>query len=497
MKPAKPHLREKPKKKPEPVSGPSGTLDVQTALQHGMSHHQAGRFKQAESYYQQILGTQPDHAEANHLMGLMAHKLGNNEVAVKLISKAVRKTPNIAHYHYNLGNVLHAQRSLDEAVTSYRRAIEIAPGVAEMHLNLGNALQDQGKWDDAIQCFKKAFEVKPDFALAHYNLGNAFIALGRFEDAVESLRKALEIDPNYPQYHLNLGHALKNLGRLNDAESCFLDAISIDPTYAEAHSNLGHTLYEQDRLEEALLAFRQALEHDPANATAQHMVSAINGDTTEMAPRGYVQKLFNDFAPGFEKQLVEDLGYKVPSLMRQAVDKKLGDGGVFGRALDLGCGTGLVAEKFRDIVGEFHGVDLSQWMIELAKEKGCYDGLFIEDVLEFLENPHNAAAQYDLILAADLFVYIGNLAPVFAAVRRNLTVGGSFVFSVERLEQGFYRLLDTGRYSHGETYIRGLASEYSFSVELRDQTPIRKDKEGSWVPGILFLLQTVDFPQVD
>ncbi len=462
-----------------------------------MSHHQAGSFKQAESYYQQILGTQPDNAEANHLLGLMAHQLGNNEIAVQLISKAVRKAPNIPQYHYNLGNVLHDQGRLGEAVTSYQRAIEIKPDGAEAHINLGNVLQEQGKGDDAISCFKKALEIKPDNALAHYNLGNALMESGQLEDAVERFRKALEINQDYPQCHNNLGHVLKNLGRLDGAMTCFRKAIEIQPDYAEAHGNLGHALYEHGQLKEALAAFRHALELDPKNATARHMVSAISGKTTEAAPRDYVRKLFNDFAPSFEKQLVDDLGYRMPSLMRQAVDKKLGAGGVFGRALDLGCGTGLVAEKFRDIVGEFHGVDLSRWMIELAKEKGCYDGLFIEDILEFLENPDRVAVPYDLILAADLFVYIGNLAPVFAAVRRVLTVGGSFVFSVEGLEQGSYRLLDTGRYSHGEAYIRGLASEYGFSVELRDHIPIRKDKEGSWVPGILFLLQTVDIPQVD
>ena len=472
-----------------PSSGPSGALEIRTALQHGMSHHQAGRLQQAKSYYQQILKTQPDHAEANHLMGLLAHELGNNEDAVELISKAVRKDPSIAHYHYNLGNVLHAQGSLDKAAASFGESIEIAPGVAETHLNLGNVLQDQGKWDDAIQCFKKAYEFKPDFALAHYNQGNAMMALGLLEGSIESYRRALEIDPHTPQFHLNLGHVLKHLGHLKDAESCFRDAISLNPEYAEAHSNLGHTLYEQDRLEDALQVFRQALEYDPENSTAQHMVSAISGDTTEIAPKGYVQKLFNDFAPGFEKQLVEDLGYKVPSLMRQAVNGYTGGGGTFERALDLGCGTGLVAEQFRDIVGEFYGVDLSQRMAELAREKGYYEAVFLEDVVDFLKSLKRTASQYDLVLAADLFIYIGNLAPVFSAVRGAMTEGGLFVFSVERSERETFQLLDTGRYAQSKAYIHGLASEHNFSIELSEQILVRKGKEDNWVPGNLFILK--------
>ena len=169
------------------------TYDLQGLIQKGIQVHQAGQLPEAEAIYRQVLGVEPDHADANHLLGVIADEVGRHEIAVQLISKAIKKNPIDAAYHCNLGNALHEQGRLDEAVASYRKALAIKPDYAEAHSNLGNALHEQGRLDDAVASCRKALGIKPDLAGAHSNLGNAFTDLGRLDDAVASYHKALSL----------------------------------------------------------------------------------------------------------------------------------------------------------------------------------------------------------------------------------------------------------------------------------------------------------------
>ena len=174
--------------------------------------------------------------------------------------------------------------------------------------------------------------------------------------------------------------------------------------------------------------------------------------------------------------------------MRQAVDALPDGPKTFPRALDLGCGTGLVAENFQDMAGEIDGVDLSPKMLEQAEAKGVYANLHLADVLEFLEGPNVRPAGYDLILSADTFIYIGKLNGIFAAARRALTDSGLFVFSVEHLEDGNFKLLPSSRYSQSDAYIEKLAAESGFAVVCHDPVVVRVEKEVP-IPGRIFVLR--------
>ena len=355
-----------------------------------------------------------------------------------------------------------------------------------LHL-LGVISYQSSKHAAALRLLAKALALRPDYIEAHNNLGNMLRDMGRLEDAIDSFGKALALDPENAVLHYNAGNTLKALRRPEDAVASYRKALAINPDFTEVHTNLGYTLVKLGRSDEALAEFRRVLELDSSNSVSTHMVAALTGETTEAAPRDYVLKLFDDYAAEFEDHLVAGLGYHVPALMRQATDRLTNAKETFPRALDLGCGTGLVVECFRDIVGEFHGVDLSPRMLARAREKDLYDALFQEDVLEFLEHRDRAAPGYDLVLAADLFIYIGALGPIFAAIGDAMTAGGRFVFSVEHLDQGSYKLQQTGRYCQSESYIRGLASNCGFSMELRESIDIREGEHGPLTGNILIL----------
>ena len=165
----------------------------------------------AESIYNQILQADPNHPAALHLLGVAAHQVGKNDIAVDLITKALAIKPDFSEAHSNLGLALQGIGKLDEAVVSYNKAISIKPDYAEAHNNRGNAFKDLGKLDEAVVSFNKAISIKPDYAEAHSNLGLALHEIGQLDEAVESLCKAIAIKPDYAEAHNNLKLAIKAL----------------------------------------------------------------------------------------------------------------------------------------------------------------------------------------------------------------------------------------------------------------------------------------------
>jgi tetratricopeptide (TPR) repeat protein/SAM-dependent methyltransferase len=236
---------------------------IEQDLDLAIQHHKAGDLRKAEGIYQQILEADPNQPVALHLLGVIAHQVGKNDLAVDLITKVTAIKPDYAEAHINLGNVLKDLGKLDDAVASYHKALAIKPDYAEAHNNLGNALRELGKLDDATASYHKALAIKPDYADAHNNLGVALQNLGRPEEAVASYHKALAIKPDYADAHNNLGNAFKELGGLEDAVASYHKALAIKPDYAEAHSNLGFALQNLGKPDEAVASCHKALAIKP------------------------------------------------------------------------------------------------------------------------------------------------------------------------------------------------------------------------------------------
>ena len=240
---------------------------IPTAIQAALEHHQAGRLSQAEAIYRQILQIAPNHPDALHLLGVIAHQTGKIEIAVELISKAIRLNPSTSMY-CNLGAALRDQGKLDAAVESYHKALSIQPDFADAYSNLGIALQQQGKLDAAVASYHMALSIKPDYAEAHNDLGNALQQQGKLDVAVESYHKALAIKPDFAEAHSNLGIALQQQGKLDAAVESYHKALSIKPDFAEAYSNLGNALKDQGKLDAAVASYRKALSITPDYAEA-------------------------------------------------------------------------------------------------------------------------------------------------------------------------------------------------------------------------------------
>jgi predicted TPR repeat methyltransferase len=264
------------------------------------------------------------------------------------------------------------------------------------------------------------------------------------------------------------------------ARDLFAQALELAPTWTPALFGLGLALEGLNRKTEALEAYRGALKGDPADASGAGLrIAHLSGAAPASAPRAYVTTLFDQYAAKFDRHLVEKLAYRGPEILAGAIERAAPDR-VFDHLVDLGCGGGLFAATFRARVGKATGVDLSPAMIAQARTKNLYDRLAAAELVEFLqgEPPHSA----DLAVAADVFVYMGDLAPVFHAVEQLLRPGGLFAFTTQSGPQHGFVVGDDSRFAHSEGYLRACAAGAGLEVLELGAATTRRDR-GADVPG--------------
>ena len=207
-----------------------------------LEHHHAGRLAEAERAYHEILSTEPQRADAWHLLGVVAHQLGNHQAAAQQIGRALAIEPGRADFHCNLGAVEQALGKPDSAMASYHRALELAPDHTLAHNNLGNVLKDLGRLGEAVACYERALELEPDLTLAHNNLAVALTGRGELEAAIAAYRRAVELKPDFTAAHSNLLYTL-NFSPGYDAHSLYEEHRLWAQRHAEplARSILPHT----------------------------------------------------------------------------------------------------------------------------------------------------------------------------------------------------------------------------------------------------------------
>jgi protein O-GlcNAc transferase len=238
---------------------------ISRTLRAGLAHHQAGRLDRAEALYCKVLAADPDHADALHLLGVLAYQRGNIAPALELIERALPALGQLPDAHLNYGNALHEAGRPSEAVASYRRAIALKPDHGMAHNNLARVLIDQGMLEAGLEAAQRAVALIPDFAGAHANYSGAFLGLERFTEAEAVLRRALEFRPDLASLYLNLGCALQGQRRLDEAAAAYREAIALQPDFAEAHNNLGNVLKDLSKPDEAVVCYETALEIAPGN----------------------------------------------------------------------------------------------------------------------------------------------------------------------------------------------------------------------------------------
>ena len=229
-------------------------LTIPQALALALQHHQAGRLQPAEQLYRQILAQQPQHAEALHLLGVIANQTGHSGEAVNLIGQAIALNPRFPAALNNLGIALQDLGRVDEAIAAHRQALALDPNDAATYSNLGNALQDNGQLDEALAAFRQAIALNPNHAKAYSNLGNVLEAKGQLPEAIAACRQALALDPNLFEANANLGNALMEDGQLDAALIACRKALALRPNHAGIHSNLVFRMHYHPAMDAPTLA---------------------------------------------------------------------------------------------------------------------------------------------------------------------------------------------------------------------------------------------------
>ena len=240
-------------------------------------------------------------------------------------------------------------------------------------------------------------------------------------------------------------------GDLAAAADLLTQTVAAAPRFASAWFALGDVQERLRKPAEAAQAFERARALDDGDRHGAGLRLARLGRCDTGMPPAYVETLFDQYADRFDRALVDGLAYRGPALLRSAVEETAGSRR-FARMLDLGCGTGLAGEAFRDLADRITGIDLSTRMLALARAKGIYTDLVQADIVGYLQGQASAAC--DLIVAADVFAYLTDLAPVCAAAAHSLAPGGVFAFTVETHAGDDVVLGHKLRYAHGTAHVR-------------------------------------------
>jgi predicted TPR repeat methyltransferase len=304
--------------------------------------------------------------------------------------------------------------------------------------------------------------------LMRLTLARALSAAGDVQGALGVARDAASLHPGVGVVAVALGEAMLAAGLLPTAIGEFQRALRLDPDNDEARRGLAHAWLEAGEPDKALEAFDDA---DIA-ARAQAMKAAPRSNAN------YVRHLFDQFSTDYDTRMIGQLGYRAPLILRELFNLTVARDEL--TVLDLGCGTGLSGMAFRDVAAKLDGIDLSPAMIEKARARGIYHDLGVGDI-------ETLTGAYDLIVAADTLVYLGDLAAVFAATAHGLSPEGVFLFTVESKDGEGFELGPKRRWRHSEAYLRRAADEAGLEVaSLMTCSP--RSEAGKPVPGLAVAL---------
>jgi predicted TPR repeat methyltransferase len=336
-----------------------------------------------------------------------------------------------------------------EAVDLLRDLIAARRGGLMAQQALVRALAADGRRDEALACARELAMVNPHLAEAAFLLGETLLGTGSVPAAIAEFQRTLRLDPDHRWARIGLGRAWLEAG-------------------------------EPDRALASLSGVEAGDDPEVAALTSR----AVAMRAQSRSDSGYVRHLFDQFAADYDARMLSELGYAAPDILKGLAALTLpGRSGL--AILDLGCGTGLAGAAFKPIARLLHGIDLSPKMIEAAKRRGVYDDVRVGDIVSQPE----FQGIYDLVVAADTLVYLGDLGSVLDNASLRLAFKGQFLFTVEKHAGQGYALGPKRRWQHSEDYLRSKADQHEFEVVgLMECVP--RYEAGNPVEGFAVALET-------
>lgn len=370
-------------------------------------------------------------------------------------------------------------RRFSSAAKLYRKVLREDPWNLDGHYLLGSLLAEQGDTAGAERHLGIAAELKPDSPYVWNNLGSLRKLGGDIGGALGAWIKAIELKPDLAEAWVNIGQIHLGNSKWAEAEDCLRRAVAIKEM-APAWNGLAGLAEQRGDIAGAIDCCRRALAIRPDDGTARFALARLEGRPLSSAPRDMVRSLFDDYAGRFDSHLTQQLAYATPGKLA-AVIAAHAPASRFDRAADLGCGTGLMGQALGDRVRELVGVDLSPRMLEQARKRNIYRRLVAADLIEFLDAEK---ACFDLLLAADVLVYMGGLEDLFAAAFRRACAGALFAFSTEISSDQPWQLKPSGRYAHSPAFVRQQLEAAGWDLLTCEETSIRLESDKPVAGGI-------------
>jgi len=411
-----------------------------------------GKLNEARNIYLHILRKKPDHFHALSLLGTLYAQQNRMQDAVHFLEKAAAQADN--------------------------------PGLQN---NLGNAYRAMGDTDKARQCYANALKFDSLYARAYHGLGVIYLDIDNDrEKAFAHFETALSLNPDIAEFNFSYGSLLvdrKDIKGLKHLEKAY----KINPNLPGLMTKLGVACLIFDKVGEARLFLEGALREDPSDIIARYYLCLAEGNKPDKELRKkYVEKLFDKYSDRFEEELTDKLDYKIPTTSREILERIHGCPLRFDNMVDLGCGTGLSGQAFRDCTQRLTGIDLSGKMLQEASRKNIYDALIQGEIIQVLDASDSF---FDFFLATDLLVYLQELVSLFTAIRNRASSGALLVFTTEsHNNHEDYIFRESGRTAHNPQYIHRLTDRFNIKIAWEQRLPIRREAS-EWIEGDLFICQ--------
>ena len=379
------------------------------------------------------------------------------------------------------------RHQFEAAASLFKQALQLAPGRPSVLMNLGASCVQLGRFERADECLRQALAADDQQCDAWVAWGVTQMALGQWPQALHSHEKARALGADGADFCLRWGQCLAYAGQLPQAVQAFDQALVHAPNLAEAWSQRAHAQRDMGQTAAAIAGYQQALALGADPELHRYYLAALSPDQPAVnAPAAYVEKLFDQYADDFEAHLVGQLGYQGHSVLLQHLPAD--PTARFERVWDLGCGTGLCGTLIRPRAQHLSGVDLSSVMVAKARALGVYDSLHAQELVAFMQQTTEPA---DLVLAADVFIYVGWLEAVFEALSPRVRSGGWLALTVEEADPGFeVQLHSSLRYAHALTYLQKLAAEHGWRWAKVHRAPLRLDQAQPLMGAYVYLQKT-------
>jgi predicted TPR repeat methyltransferase len=447
------------------------------------------------NYQQCCLGRERERAVRLREAALGELANGRPAAALTALRRALTLSPDFAAAQETLGVTLEDLQRVGEAEAAYREALRLDPTCTIARQNLGQLLRRLGRFEEAASCFREVLARRPQAFALLMEFGATLWKIDDVRGALEAFQRAVAVSPGSAEAHYNQrageslrlqpgfteglllnAAALAATGQIDLAVGMLDRLAGREVSLHERYVLLATRLMSSKLFEPARRCLQEALREEPDEVMARHLLAALSGENPERPTDGYVRRLFDTSAAGFDENLITKLGYGIPQEMAAALLSLEDTPARPWDVLDLGCGTGLVGVELAAHSRRLVGVDLAPNMIAQARKRNSYTDLHCADIMAALAAD---AGHYHVVTAGDVFIYVGRLDGVIPEVRRVLKSGGLFAFSAEAAEamdgaaEEGYRLGIMGRYAHSATYLRQLAARNRFRVEQLQPVRIR------------------------